>query len=177
MNPEDIAVNLVKLNDGRPVGRTRLQKVAYLLDRSGANFHLPFTYHHYGPYSFDLADGWVDAKAGGRLEIKEQLGRHGVSYSIFTLGERENPDDADRLGDLSAPDARTRLRKMANSSNVVLELAATMVYLREEEGHGERTIEELKLRKPLKATDELVGRAGDLLRRLGPDPRAGARRR
>ena len=167
MNPEDIAVNLVKLNSGRVVGRTRLQKVAYLLDRSGAEFGLPFTYHHYGPYSFELADGWADARAEGRVHIAEQLGRHGVSYSIFTLDESENsPDDCGDLGELSASDAREQLKKMAPVSNVVLELAATIVYLKEN-GYGGGTIEELKVRKPLKATDELVRKALCLLESLG----------
>ena len=163
MRPENIAVNLVKLNNGRLVGRTRLQKVAYLLDRSGAEFGLPFTYHHYGPYSFELADGWADARAEGRIDIEEQRGRHEVSYSIFTLSESEDySDDSGGLGALSASDAREQLRKMAHVSNVVLELAATIVYLKEN-GYSDGTIEELKVRKPLKATDELVQKALHLL--------------
>ena len=51
---------------------------------------------------------------------------------------------------------------MASVSDIVLELAATVVYLKEE-GYDERTIEELKIRKPLKATDQLIEKATDLL--------------
>jgi hypothetical protein len=40
----EIAVNLIALHDGELVGRTRLQKRAYLLHRCGAEFTLNFVY-------------------------------------------------------------------------------------------------------------------------------------
>ena len=160
MNAEDIAVNLIKLSGGQLVGRTRLQKEAYLLDRCGAAFGLPFTYHYYGPYSFELADGWEEARAEGRIEINEKLGGYGVPYSIFTLNEPDS--DPDNLGELPVGTARARLEKMAGVSEIVLELAATIIYLKEE-GYGEPPIKELKTRKPLKATDKLIKKATDLL--------------
>ena len=40
-----------------------------------------------------------------------------------------------------------------------------MVFLKEE-GYGEQAIKELRIRKPLKATDELIKKAIDLLRDL-----------
>lgn len=163
MNADDIAVHLIQLSGGEVVGRTRLQKEAYLLDRSGAALELPFAYHYYGPYSFELAAGWEDAQAEGRIEIEERIGRYSIPYSIFKL--KEAGGDPDKLGDLSAAAARTRLEKMAGVSDIVLELAATIVYLKEE-GYGERTIKELKMRKPLKATDGLIQKATDLLRSL-----------
>ena len=83
MNAEDIAVNLIKLSRGKLVGWTRLQKGAYLLDRCGAAFGLPFIYHYYGPYSFELAYGWEDALAEGRIEIEEKRWR--VWCPIFDL--------------------------------------------------------------------------------------------
>ena len=160
MNAEDIAVNLIKLSGGQLVGRTRLQKEAYLLDRCGAAFGLSFTYHYYGPYSFELADGWEDARAEGRIEIEEALGGYGVPYSIFKL------KDCGRMqttwGGLPAADASARLEKMKKVSDIVLELAAATVYLKEE-GYGERAIKELRIRKPLKATDKLIKKATDLL--------------
>ena len=52
MNAEDIAAGLIALHENKELsGRKRLQKEAYLLHRCGADFDLPFTYHHYGPYS------------------------------------------------------------------------------------------------------------------------------
>lgn len=165
MNAEDVVVNLLKLNGGEVVGRTRLQKEAYLLDRCGANFGIPFTYHYYGPYSFELADGWADARYEKRIDIEEQTGRYGVPYSIFKLKESDRtPDDFEGL---SADKACLYLQKLQAVSDVVLELAATLVYLKEQEGYGERAVEELKLRKPLKATDGRIEKACALLRDLG----------
>ena len=169
MKAEDVVVNLIKLNDRELIGRTRLQKEAYLLDRCGAEFGLSFTYYYYGPYSFDLADGWEDARAEGRIEISEEPGRYGVPYSIFKL--KESGGAPDSLGNMSAAAARAKLRRMAGISDIVLELAATIVYLKEE-GYGEQTIEELKIRKPLKATGQLIRKATDLLGDLGLPPEA-----
>ena len=163
MNADDIAVHLIQLSGGEVVGQTRLQKEAYLLDRCGAAFGLPFTYHYYGPYSFELAYGWEDALAEGRIEIEEQLGRYSIPYSIFKL--KEPCSDPDNLGNLPADDARARLEKMEAVSEIVLELAASIIYLKEE-GYGEPPIKELKTRKPLKATDELIKKATDLLQDL-----------
>ena len=53
MNAEDIAVNLIKLSRGKLVGRTRLQKEAYLLDRCGAAFGLPFTYEPFAKFAVE----------------------------------------------------------------------------------------------------------------------------
>ena len=108
MKAEDVVVNLIKLNDRELIGRTRLQKEAYLLDRCGAEFGLSFTYYYYGPYSFELADGWEDARAEGRIEISEEPGRYGVPYSIFKL--KRSGGAPDSLGNMSADAARARLR-------------------------------------------------------------------
>ena len=81
MNEEDVAVNLVALHSGRLVGRTRLQKEGYLLHRSGAGFDLEFVYHHYGPYSFELATGVKDACVHKRIEEEPRIGFHGIPYN------------------------------------------------------------------------------------------------
>ncbi len=164
MNAKDVVVDLVKLSGHELNGQTRLQREAYLLDRCGAEFGISFFYYHHGPYSFELADGWADAQAEDRIEIKQKLGRYDVSYLSF----KKKATDAypDNLGELSAADARERLQKMADASDVVLELAATIVFLKEN-GYGDRPIEELKMRKPLKAAGGRIERARDLLYDLG----------
>ena len=169
MNAEDIVVDLIALNDGKLIGRTRLQKESYLLDRCGADFGLRFTYHHYGPYCFDLAGGIDSARAEERIHIKEQLGRHGVPYAIFqSRNETEQPS---RLGKLSADEARTRLKSMKKASDIVLELAATIVFLRDDWDYYNKgktdPVDETKARKPLKATEERIASALELLRGLG----------
>ena len=164
MNGKDVVVNLIRMNGSHLVSRSRLQKGAYLLNRCGAKFELTFTYHHYGPYSSELTYGWEDAQAEGRIEIEEETGQHGVRYSVFRL--KHSGEDPENLGDLSADTATKLVRKMGRFSDTVLELAATIVYLREN-GYGERTFEELRMRKPLKAAGGRIERARDLLCDLG----------
>ena len=162
---EDIVVHLIALHGGELVGRTRLQKEAYLLHRCGAfDLPFPFIYHHYGPYSLALADGLIDAHAGGRIDIEEKTGAYGVRYAIF---KSKGADAPDRLGDLPADRVRSLLREMQDVSDIVLELAATIVFLREEDGYVHDAIEETKARKPLKATAERMKQALNLLRKLG----------
>ena len=91
MYAEDIVTDLVALHGGDLVGRTRLQKLSYLLHRCGANFDAPFVYHYYGPYSFDLADGCVDARINNKIEIEERTGGYGIRYSIFRVGSEAPP--------------------------------------------------------------------------------------
>lgn len=164
MNAEDVVCTLVALSGGKVVGRTRLQKEAYLLDRCGADLQIPFTYHHYGPYSFELANGWTDAAAEKRVKIQQKTGRHGVPYSIFQLKDKsvELPVN---LGNLSIEDAREKLQKMKGVSDIVIELAATIAFLWQK-GYGARAVEEVIARKPLKAKAERIDKALDLLQQL-----------
>ena len=168
MNAMEIAVNLIALHDGELVGRTRLQKRAYLLHRCGAEFTLNFAYHHYGPYSFDLADGLTDARAEGLIEIEEKPGRYGIQYAIFRLkGDVDHPE---RLGKLPVSAARRLLKIMEQEpSDIVLEIAATIIFLRDEGGYACQPVEELKVRKPLKATEHRIDRARTLLSQLRLD--------
>ena len=168
MNVEDIVVGLIALHGGELVGRTRLQKRAYLLHRCGANFDFPFVYYHYGPYSFDIADGCIDASVNKRIRIREKMGRHGSRYAIFTLKGKTGRHD--RIGTLSADDVRPMLRMMEMVTDTVLELAATIVFLRDEGEYGEKAIAETKARKSLKATPERLAKAFSLIRDLGLDP-------
>ena len=173
MNADDIVCTLVALSGGKVVGRTRLQKEAYLLDRCGANFEIPFSYHHYGPYSFELANGWTDAAADKRITIREKTGRHGVPYSIFRLKDK-SVENSLSLGGLGSEDAQDKLEKMGRVSDIVLELAATIALLWQK-GYGEQAVEEVVTRKPLKARSERVAKALELLRELELSDQAATR--
>lgn len=61
--PEDRVVEIVNAAGGRLVSRVRLQKIAYLLEKLGAESGFRFSYHHYGPYSRDLDNAILDAEA------------------------------------------------------------------------------------------------------------------
>lgn len=169
MNAEEIVVRLIALNGGKLVGRTRFQKQAYLLDRCGGNFGLLFTYHRYGPYCFELVGGLNDALAEGRIEVQERTGRHGVAYAIFRSGDQAGIPQ--RMGNLEADEARSLLNKMRDISDIVLELAATIVFLRDDWDYFGKEdtspVEETRKRKPLKSTDERISEAQNLLQELG----------
>ncbi len=162
---EKVVIALIALCGDEIVGRTRFQKQAYLLDRCGADFGFRYVYHHYGPYSFDLADGWVDARAEKRITIEERLGRYGIRYSVFrTVGPVELPS---AIGKLSAETARALLDKMKEVSDIVLELAATVAFFRAE-GYDERAaVEETHQRKSVKSDNGRLEKAQHFLKEIG----------
>ena len=45
---------LVKLANNKVEGRTKFQKLVYILKNKGVNFKHKFNYHYFGPYSADL---------------------------------------------------------------------------------------------------------------------------
>ena len=60
------AAALVRDAGGKLVGRTRLQKVAYLTQLAGFARDFPFEYRHYGPYSEELAEA-MEIASGSTL--------------------------------------------------------------------------------------------------------------
>lgn len=165
---DDIVVNLIALNDGELVGRIRLQKLAYLLHRCGANFDVPFVYHHYGPYAPLLANACLSARAERRITIEERPGRYGVPYAIFRIAEDVRPPTG--IGALPADKALASLTKIKRASDIALELAATIVFLRDDDRYGAQAVRETAIRKPRKTTPERMQAAFGLIRDLGLDP-------
>ena len=51
----DKVADIIRDAGGKVVGRTRLQKLGYLLELSGLGDGFSFEYRHYGPYSEELA--------------------------------------------------------------------------------------------------------------------------
>lgn len=167
MNTEDIVVDLIALNDGQLFGRNRLQRQAYLLHRCGADFNMRFVYYRYAPHSFELANGVIEACADQRIEIERSRGRHGIDHAIFKTGkEVGHPDN---IGCLSSDRARRLIAMMEQVSDTVLELAATIVFLRDDRGWGESAVTETRARKPLKAQSGRLEGALALVRQLGLD--------
>jgi len=152
---EKLAAELVRDAGGVVVGRTRLQKLAYLLERSGLGKGFPFEYRHYGPYSEELAEATDRAATMSLIEEVEKLATWGGSYSIFTCNARP-PKTVDA--------ARLKVAALAAKADAVeLELAATAVYLASEckdpWGETER-------RKPQKAASGRLERARMLYQKL-----------
>ena len=117
---EDL-VRIVSAADGEIVGRTRLQKAAFLLELAGLGSGYEFKYKHYGPFSEDLASAVVLAPLLFDLHEDQRQSGWGGTYSVFTSGTAYQGDDGDPYKQLVS------LAKSANP--IALELAATAAYL------------------------------------------------
>ena len=157
----DYVAALIRLADGQIVGKTRLQKFAYLLEAKGIGFGIDFDYHNFGPFSAELAFAVDDAESLGYITTEEHPGYHSVPYTIF-----KSTDEAPELDDEDQSEAISEaLGVMSEFSALVLELAATAVYLREN-GFPQTFWPEVKKRKALKATSQGLEAAKELIEKL-----------
>ena len=154
-DPTTVAT-IIKDAGGRVVGRTRLQKIAYLLSAAGFCDCPDFVYGHYGPYSPTIA---VAARSGallGDFSETEYSSGWGGSYSVYEL-----PFDAETC----SGGARAKLIRLANEADaVVLELTATAIFLAN--AGYERALDETWRRKRDKTTDDRIKRSLQLLRSI-----------
>jgi uncharacterized protein len=151
------AAEIVRDAGGQIVGRTRLQKVAYLLELVGLGEGFNFAYHHYGPYSEDLSQAVRLAIAFDDLDEHEELANWGGRYSVYKYNGEAGS---------AAADQRAEFTRQASTINAVeLELAATAAYLKVVE-NSEDPWGETALLKPEKATDERLSGAKEAYRRL-----------
>lgn len=147
-DPHLAAARIIQDAGGELVGRTRLQKIAYLTQLAGFGDEFHFEYRHYGPFSEDLARGMEIATAFGQVQEDEQQAGWGGWYSVYRLPSVQPPTDVGRA-------AFVRLAKEIGA--VELELAATAAFLFVVEGIGRTNDEnpwnETRARKPEKARD------------------------
>lgn len=135
---------------GQIVGRTKLQKIAYLLEVAGEGDNFQFDYHHYGPYSEDLTRAASLASMVGDIDEKEKVASWGGSYSIYTTSTSSKENGV-----------RQRLVRTAAEANaVVLELAATAAYFAI--NNESDPWKETEARKPDKAADGRLDEAKKL---------------
>lgn len=161
------AAAIVRDAGGHLVGRTRLQKVTYLAQLAGFAAEFSFEYHHYGPFSEDLAEAMQIASGLRLVQEEERPTTWGGWYSIYTC--------PDPLPDLPPQSGRAAfLADATKVSPLELELAATAAYLYAEEGigrtkPGDPWAETARL-KPDKAADGRLDRAKAGYRRLCLQP-------
>jgi uncharacterized protein YwgA len=142
-DPHLAAARIIHDAGGTLVGRTRLQKVAYLMQLAGFGEEFDFEYRHYGPFSEDLARGMDIAVAFGEVGEEEKQAGWGGRYSVFSVKEGAVPTDARRA-------AFVQSAKGINA--VELELAATAAFLFVVEKKTDPWAETAR-RKPEKAKD------------------------
>ena len=131
---------------GTLVGRTRLQKVAYLLELAGFGDGFRFEYRHYGPYCEELTNGIRMARAFGLVKEDERPTNWGGFYSIYMTSPEVG-------GHASGPRA-TFAKSAASIGAIELELLATAAFLHHEEGYKDPWAETAR-RKPEKAEGRL----------------------
>jgi hypothetical protein len=119
-DPHLVATRIIQDAGGNLVGRTRLQKVAYLMQLAGFGEEFDFEYRHYGPFSEDLARGMDIAVAFDQVKEAEQQAAWGGRYSVFSLKEPAVPAD---------PKRAAFVQKAKEVNAVELELAATAAFL------------------------------------------------
>ncbi|MDI9409271.1 MAG: hypothetical protein QM523_08505 [Candidatus Pacebacteria bacterium] len=117
---EKRVASIIADGGGVIVGRTRLQKIAYLLTVVGFEDDLQYGYKYYGPYSEVVA-----AASSNNSLIREEITYTdwGSFYSIFSLAESSVVQNTDRSNFII---------KLKDSNAVVLELMATAVYCAKE---------------------------------------------
>jgi uncharacterized protein YwgA len=148
-----LAAELIAAAGGKLIGRTRLQKLAYLMQATGLSQEFYFEYRHFGPYSEDLALAVRDATWSGLISETEEPTSWGGFYSIYTTEAVEQ--DAAR---------RDFAEVATQASSVVLELAATAAFLAKQ--GAANPWEETERRKPEKAAEGRLQRARELYQRL-----------
>lgn len=156
---------VVRQADGEVVGKIRLQKMVYLLDRLGFKSGFPFEYHHFGPYSKEL-DEKVEESVEAKVLESEAKRRQsdGVPYVIYRAqGAKDHGNQYARMREL--------LQEMNRCSPTVLELAATIDWLAEIERCPDWP-SELKVRKGAKTAGGRTEKALELLNKLGLSPAA-----
>ena len=160
--------SLVTAAGGEIVGKVRLQKIVYLLDQLGLNSGFSYEYRHYGPYSEDLADEVEGDRIFGRIKADQKYRqRDGVPYVVYGVGDPSKGDPTDRHP--FPDDLREALAEMNRCSATVLELAATMHWLKVVE-HLDNWRAELNKRKGVKAEEGRDNEALELLRKLELPP-------
>ena len=149
---------IVRDAGGRVVGRTRLQKMAFILEASGLGSGFPFIYKHYGPYSEELSNASRTAAILGILRETESPASWGGSFSTF---EVSMPPD------LTVPESRRRMvHETVNADAIELELAATALYLSSARLGGSNAWSETARRKPEKAANGRLDRARTLYEKI-----------
>lgn len=124
-------------------GRTKLQKIAYILKNNGVNFEEDFKYHYYGPYSGDL-----------QLELDELIDNDviiekGSNPYLYRL----NYDYFRQIDESNLKDKKELILFLTKQHYRDLELVATIYYLLNQGYTGKALVNKLKILKP-----NLVGR-------------------
>jgi len=91
------AAEIVREAGGQLIGRTRLQKVTYLMQLAGFSDDFPFEYRHYGPFSEDLANAMEIASGMGLVAEEERRTDWGGWYSIYSVDSNQRRAEGESI--------------------------------------------------------------------------------
>ncbi|HRJ77170.1 MAG TPA: hypothetical protein PLF37_01535 [Planctomycetota bacterium] len=149
--------------ENKVVGRTRLQKTIWLLQRLGLKTDYTYRTHFYGPYSEDLHAELGLLERFGMVSEEPKEKRDGTPYFIIHAKDTEHlPELPDKLG--------KALRVISGTKDpVVLELAATYDAFRSQGSDHTEALERLRRKKGKKCEGDREEKALTLLAQLGLD--------
>jgi uncharacterized protein YwgA len=151
------AADIVRDAGGKIIGRTRMQKIAYLFELAGVGEGFSFAYRNFGPYSDELTGAMQSASALGLVEEDEKPSSWDGYYSIFVAA---GPSRA------AASPLRAKIaRQVVEADAIELELAATAAYLANKGIKDPWT--ETGLRKPIKAARGRLKKARSFISHCG----------
>lgn len=107
------------------IGRKKLQKMIYILKKTGLPFNEKFTFHFYGPYSEELTLRIEELCNLGFLTEQKENKENYIQYHYILNDEGKQfldqaPDDL--------PVCRDLVQRLNDQSARFLELIATMLY-------------------------------------------------
>ena len=145
-------------HDHKVVGRTRLQKTIYLLQRKGLRTDFDYSLHFYGPYSQGLNMGLNQVRQLGLVSEEVKMGSEN-EYYVFQATE-------DAILPQFEP-FRPALEAIQSAEDVAVELAATYDAFREMGYLHPESLKKLRSKKGTKCTPQNEAMAFSLLRQLG----------
>jgi len=155
-NPSEKIAEVLDLNGGSLVGKTRLQKTLYFLEAANSGYGFDFQYYHYGPYSEELSVAADEAILLGSIEQKWAQSNKGHPYAVLRLGPNYKPEEKEKS------EIKAAILKLLDQYDPVsLELGATAHFLRDS-GYKDYW-QETKIRKASKASPERLEKAKKLL--------------
>jgi uncharacterized protein YwgA len=141
-----LAAAIASHQNRRIVGRTRLQKTIYLLQRHGFPTSYSYSLHFYGPYSEELLS---DVQLLEQLDLVSEEGRQGSDHVYFRIVANESACQ-DEVMTPYLP----MVERLQETDATVLELAATYDAFCELGYDHEESLRRLRLKKGGKCTPE-----------------------
>lgn len=134
---------------GKVEGRTRLQKIVYLMKSKGyKDFSQPFMLHYFGPFSRQLANQLGFLCDAGLVEENEGQGRGPFVYTASSDAIKLFDGENERSKEQQEWDGFAKSLNSSEKSTEFLEALSTVVFLSDRGARGEALRTEFQKVKP-----------------------------